>query len=180
MVISPPRPSSRKRGPRVRNSAGSLLESRMGGTERSKIASQESETPMKGHGSRGVDADIVRRKLNSSFLFWSVCPDKPCRRTRSCRGDVQACFARCWPFVPEENKILLRAYITACGRGLPAREALRAANAELVQMRELEARPQPPAKSSTPAMIAPSVCANAETPNPRVRQILPGFPRARD
>ena len=44
-----------------------------------------------------------RRKVNTHFLFWTVCEDRACARARACAGaDPSACLLRWWPAVPEE------------------------------------------------------------------------------
>ena len=49
-----------------------------------------------------------RRLLCTKFQFWRACERKSCRRARGCVGDPLACFATCWPFVPEDTKDALR------------------------------------------------------------------------
>lgn len=65
-----------------------------------------------------------RRTINTNFLFWTVCPDKACARSRACVGaDAKACFERYWPAVPEAMKVELRAYIAGVGKMGMSRDA---------------------------------------------------------
>ena len=69
------------------------------------------------------------RCLNSRFMFWSVCPEKACKRTSRCMGEPDACFERWWPAIPEGVKVQFRAFITASAKGLSNEEAARESEA---------------------------------------------------
>jgi hypothetical protein len=87
------------------------------------------------------DQAQARRGLCSTLLFWKVCRHKQCNRERGCRGDVDRCFNRLWPLVPEETKTYFRAYVTASARDkLPPHEAVRHAKAEVARYLDMEAR----------------------------------------
>jgi hypothetical protein len=93
-----------------------------------------------------IDADELatkeaRRMLYTAWLFWKYCPHKRCRHHCACAGDVERCHDRFWPFVPEDVKVMFRAYLTAwAGDKLPQHEALRHAGAERARYLEMEAR----------------------------------------
>jgi hypothetical protein len=75
-------------------------------------------------------ANDVRVSCNL-FRFWLVCPNKICRRNKSCRGsDVHACFDRFWPHVPERLKFEFRGMIVAMSDGLSYEEAVRKVRAD--------------------------------------------------
>jgi hypothetical protein len=95
----------------------------------------------------------AERHLYTVLRFWTVCPDKPCRRARACRGDVRVCHRRWWPHVPEEIKIQLRTVITARNGGLSPQEAVRAAKMEVARYRD-EQRRQDQADTSPAAIIS--------------------------
>src|SRR5690242_10644102 len=86
------------------------------------------------------DEEARRRWLNSSLLFWRCCRSKRCNRARRCAGDVNPCFDRFWPQVPEELKVEIRATFTALAQGMPPHEATRHAEAEVARHLELAAR----------------------------------------
>ena len=90
---------------------------------------------------RKREEEEARRHLCTRLLFWKVCRYKQCNRARGCAGDVDRCFNRCWPQVPEDIKVMVRAYITASARDkLPQHEAIRHAGAERARYLEMEAR----------------------------------------
>jgi hypothetical protein len=80
-----------------------------------------------------------RRKINTIFLFWTVCPEGPCKRAKRCAGDGEACFQRWWPHVPEECKIELRAFIDGLRRGLTTAEAADAIEAKVAEWQAISA-----------------------------------------
>jgi hypothetical protein len=83
-------------------------------------------------------ANEVARGLHTKLLFWTVCPHKPCQRAHACRGDVNACGARCYPQIPPEIKASLVAYAQAINEGATRAEALRASEAAIERCREVE------------------------------------------
>lgn len=82
-----------------------------------------------------------RRKINTNFLFWTVCEDKACARARGCAGaEPDACFDRWWPAVPDEMKVQLRAYAVGAGaKGMSREEALAYAQNEVARWKADEA-----------------------------------------
>jgi hypothetical protein len=78
--------------------------------------------------------------LNNALRFWSACPNKRCRRARSCVGDAAQCHAIFWPVVPEEAKTWWRAIFQARRTGRTARQAARAAGEALAEWRIVAAR----------------------------------------
>ncbi|MEW6449542.1 MAG: hypothetical protein AB1490_02735 [Pseudomonadota bacterium] len=81
-----------------------------------------------------------RRKMNTGFLFWTVCSEGPCRRAKRCAGDGEACFQRWWPHVPEEFKQSIRAAIDGLRRGLSPEEAVNQVESKLAEWNEIDAR----------------------------------------
>src|SRR4051794_31589803 len=82
-----------------------------------------------------------RRVINNMFKFWSVCPNKGCKRTSRCMGEPRACFNRWWgPVVPEPLKAHFRFFVLAWKEGVSKQEALRQAQAKLEQHAEQIAR----------------------------------------
>jgi hypothetical protein len=65
--------------------------------------------------------------LCNSLEFWQRCHVGACRRNRSCRGDMHACFARHWRAVPEDVMVFVRARLDASEQGLAPAAAVRAA-----------------------------------------------------
>lgn len=92
------------------------------------------------------------RQLCTQLRFRLACGRKPCRRAKRCTGDVQACFARHWPLVPEEMKVALRASILAAQAKLPAHR-IRAEAASAVQRFTQSQEPQ---KAPSPPVPAPA------------------------
>jgi hypothetical protein len=85
--------------------------------------------------------EAARRKMCTGLTFWKVCRHKQCNRERGCSGDVDRCFNRWWPLVPENIKVGIRATITARAQHkLLPHEALRHARAERARYLEMEAR----------------------------------------
>ncbi len=107
------------------------------------------------------------RGLCRALQFWRLCPGKPCRRARDCKGDAQACFHTFWWQLREETRVWIRAAIRARAGGLQQTEAFRAADAEVVRWRELEW--QHAADSSRPDAGEPSADASPARPVPQVR-----------
>lgn len=85
--------------------------------------------------------EAAKRKLNTGFLFWTACSHRSCRRAQACRGDVERCFNRCWPHVPEDVKVYFRTFITAISKDkLSGPEAVQHAKQEVARWRDIEAR----------------------------------------
>lgn len=83
----------------------------------------------------------ARRKLCTGLTFWKICGHKQCLRQCACKGEVDKCFNRFWPLVPEETKTYFRAYVTAVARDKLRRpEAERHAKQEVARYLEMEAR----------------------------------------
>ena len=59
------------------------------------------------------DRETGKRMFHNMLGFWRVCGKPLCRRNRACTGDVDACFQRFWPLVPEETKEYVRGCIRA-------------------------------------------------------------------
>lgn len=136
--------------------------------------------------------DGARRNMFNLFDLWTVCPDKRCLRARSCRGDVDICLRDRWfVHVSAEARALLGKTIELVGGGMPWREALNAANADMERrlkiLADVEARygvkmpergaPLPASiarhmHAAPPAPAAPSPVLRAAPPphrGPRVR-----------
>ena len=105
----------------------------------------------------------ARRGLNTVLQFWIDCADKQCLRAKGCRGDVDACFRRYWPQVPEELKVWMRAGITARNKGLSVQEAGRVAEAEVERWcgAHDESKPSPASPDGAVAGDAHAAAADA-------------------
>ncbi|CAN0433935.1 unnamed protein product, partial [Phaeothamnion confervicola] len=64
--------------------------------------------------------------LYTWLQFWTVCPDRRCKRVQGCRGDIDVCRGRWWPHVPEEIKVWLQAALSARAKGASTPDACRA------------------------------------------------------
>ena len=71
-----------------------------------KVTFAPGQTPeqRKAHAAHWRREDARRRAINNVLGFWRVCGKPPCRRNRTCSGDMHACFTRHWPAVPEERE----------------------------------------------------------------------------
>ena len=128
----------------------------------------------------GRDSD--RWLLNNALKFWSACPNKRCRRARSCVGDAARCHAIFWPVVPAEAKAWWRAIFDSKKIGRTVTQAKRAADSALkmqrrrdASLRALEQR-TPAARVPAPAAASaasPAAPRDPPPPNhgPRVRMI---------
>jgi hypothetical protein len=85
-------------------------------------------------------AEDDRWILNNAMMFWRACPNKRCRRARSCVGDAAQCHAIFWPVVPPELKVWWRAICDAKVAGRSFSQARRKANAALAEWRIVAAR----------------------------------------
>ncbi|HEX3708839.1 MAG TPA: hypothetical protein VHV56_03015 [Pseudolabrys sp.] len=62
--------------------------------------------------------DAARRQLYTFLRFWKFCGNKQCLRARGCVGNVDGCFKKLWPLVPESTKFTIRSFIKASAPGL--------------------------------------------------------------
>lgn len=135
--------------------------------------------------------DDARRSLLDFFRLWRLCPDKRCERARGCRGDTGDCFRDRWSrHVPAAARALIGKSFEFARGGMPWREAVKAASADMEMRRKIMARydvkmpelgaPLPASilrhmKSNSPAAIAPPAAPVPEAPaapphrGPRVR-----------
>ena len=114
---------------------------------------------------KGADA---QRRLGTLLGFPEVCSHARCRRTRECSGDVDACFRRYWPHVPEVIKNTMRRAITLVAGGMEAAEALRQAEAyaEERERKDLPGRGEPQAGAALVTRTQPPA-----TRGPRIRSL---------
>ena len=109
--------------------------------------------------------NAVRRFRNDLVGFWRICRKPQRRRRHCCSYDPDACFDRCWPLVPEEEKEYLRACIRAA-QHTRSRDAIhRAGVAARDAYLNLQARMG--AASDRPAATPPRAAA----PDARVRRL---------
>ena len=110
--------------------------------ERAAMVGGDALTPAQKRAQAEFDRrrDRQRRHLCNTFEFWSVCPQSPCRRRKSCAGDAGACFERWWWVLPEKVKIFFRAGIKARIAGLSIDEACRVADEEVARSADHIAR----------------------------------------
>ena len=100
---------------------------------------------------QAAEHEASLRKLNGIFQFWTVCPDKRCRRERACCGAYFSCFRRFWPHVREENKVHFRACLKALEQGHSPEEAAAIARAKVARFAALQAELGPSEPASKPA-----------------------------
>jgi hypothetical protein len=91
------------------------------------------------HEQLAAQHENARRDQCTRFLFWTVCSNKRCRRTKSCTGDAHACFDQWWPHVPDELRIWYRGALAAQSAGMTREDAAKEGYAELARWRALEA-----------------------------------------
>lgn len=109
---------------------------------------------------RAAHQTKIMRGWAGVLSLWRLCGQDKCRRARACRGDVQACFPRNYPLLPDgvrdwfesllaarENDIPFEAAIAEL-EWQPGAAALRAWNAAVA--RSL-APPTPPIPAGPPA-----------------------------
>ena len=102
------------------------------------------------------ERDSMRRELFTAYRLWTVCPDKRCKRARSCRGDTEVCMRQRWHvYVSDETRALLTKTSQLMKDGMPAREAVAAAQADIARRKKLAAELDAPSASTPPAPAAP-------------------------
>lgn len=119
----------------------------------------------------------ARRKLFTAYRLWNICSDKRCQRAHACAGNVDVCVRDRWqPLVPAREKALLQKIMELSAQGLPPREAIAAANADmarydasLARVAEMSHRAPEPARSPAPVKLAPR--PPRPQPGPRVRAL---------
>jgi hypothetical protein len=156
----------------------------MGRKKSTNEKGDEPETPLDPEEEARI-RDRVRRKINTHFKFWVVCPTTRCRRARRCEGnDPYRCFSRFWGYVPEEHKMMYRAGVTGHGKGLRGDALIRfiyaemarwrAIDAEAARWREMNARPlvDHAASAHGPAPLADNAPPATDASSaPRVRGV---------
>ena len=95
-----------------------------------------------------------RRGLWTFLKFWMVCADRRCTRARKCAGNVEACFDRFWPHVPEYNKNKIRHAIVFMNDGMAPREAAVAAIAYVDQRKRIKEETKAREAARGPAFAA--------------------------
>ena len=84
--------------------------------------------------------DSMRRKLFTAYRLWTVCNDKRCKRARACSGDTELCARQRWHvYVSDEDRALLSKSFELMDDGMPAREAVAAAQADIARRQQLAA-----------------------------------------
>lgn len=118
-----------------------------------------------------------RRRLCTALKFPQFCDDARCKRARRCAGDVEACFNRFWPHVPEDVKNEIRHAIKLAAAGASPAEAAREAQAYVAQRRRIDRqlvqRPAAP-QAKLDAEAAPATATRTEPPRhagPRIRAL---------
>ncbi len=117
----------------------------------------------------------ARRGLCSWLMFWKACGHKKCLRAQACAADVNDCFDRLWPIVPERLKIGIRAAAKAAEARLSPAETMAAIKRDLARWDEMMASQAAaqaaaePAPQSPPVMPPPRARApNTRGPGPRI------------
>ena len=112
----------------------------------------------------------ARRELCTVLLFWKFCGDRQCLRARGCAGNVEGCFARFWPHVPEPLKFTIRSFIKASGPGRTRQQIDAQMQSDWQRRRETEAAAARTAEASAPA--------TSRAPLPQTPAIVRVAPRA--
>ena len=115
-----------------------------------------------------AEQEGYRRRMNTRFLFWTVCAEGRCKRAKRCAGDGEACFQRWWPHVPEEFKQEVRAFIDGLRRGLTIEEAARGIAAKVAEWKALDEVEACEAREQRAVLGEP---VNAAARGPRVRSL---------
>ncbi len=105
------------------------------------------------------ERDNARRKMFTIFKLWTVCPDKRCARAKACSGDVETCLRERWRvYVSDETRALLSKTFQLIRDGMPAHEAVAAAQADIAQRKKLAAEfdVRPASTPAVPAQPAPA------------------------
>jgi hypothetical protein len=95
----------------------------------------------------------------TAFQLWTVCPDKRCARAKACSGDVEVCLRQRWfVHVSEETRAMLGKTLQLMRNGMPAHEAVAAAQADITQRKKLAAEfdARHAEKPAAPAQPAPA------------------------
>lgn len=102
--------------------------------------------------------DSMRRQLFTAYRLWTVCPDKRCKRARACSGDTELCVRQRWHvYVSDETRALLTKTFELVSDGMPAREAVAAAQADIVRRQQLAAEFDARRQAEKPAApVAPA------------------------
>ena len=110
-----------------------------------------------------------RRRLCTVLKFPRFCADARCKRARRCAGDVEACFARFWPHVPEDVKNEFRRAIELAAGGMAPAEAAREARAYVAQRKRIaeELARRAAARAEAPVAPEPAPAAVTRTGPPR-------------
>lgn len=117
------------------------------------------------------------RNIFSHFMLWRVCPDKRCLRARACRGDLDTCNRERWRVVvPDWFRIVLGKASDLARDGMPWKQAVRAAIADVTRREELmaEAEARRVAEDAAKAAAPPAPQVTITRSQPR-----PGLPRIR-
>lgn len=120
----------------------------------------------------------ARRGMCSWLKFWKACGHKKCLRARACVADVDGCFHRLWPIVPEWLKMTIRVAAKAAAQHLSPPERAAAIKRDMARWHEMmaqqEARAATQASAEPPPQSAPIVPAEARVipvPAPRIRPL---------
>lgn len=114
-----------------------------------------------------------RRELCTFLTFWQFCADPRCKRARACAGDVERCFNRFWPHVPEDTKNVIRHATQLVRDGMPPAQAAIEAKAyvaqrkrigEATKVREAARRAAPPPPEPAPIRSARSAPSRPRGP----------------
>jgi len=111
------------------------------------------------------------RTYCNMMSFWSMCAKPVCRRSRTCSGNMHACFRLHWAEVTEDDKEWVRGALLARRAGVTGVEALaRAADAHLADyLKWLES---PSAKAAAPASSPePDASGSAPSADVRIRRL---------
>ncbi len=124
------------------------------------------------------DEAYTRWKCNW-LRVWRLCPQKRCRRHRSCSGEPHACWELHWNAMPEHFKNRIRVTMQAMARRLPPAEAQRYVEEELARRDEITRKYGPAPSEAAPATAATSAVVSEETADAPITPREPDAPRLR-
>jgi hypothetical protein len=114
---------------------------------------------------------------SDGLTFWRVCQTPGCRRHKKCSGrDPESCWRIKWQLLPDDFKDLVRFMVKLRHDGMPAMQAVEAAQAQLARFKETQA--QWAAKDAPAAVAAPlpaplhtAMHVAIEPTSPRLRRV---------
>ena len=122
-----------------------------------EIKTREREEFERERAERARTLEEARRHMFTHFRLWTVCPDKRCKRAQACSGDTEVCVRQRWHvYISDETRALLTKTFQLVKDGMPVREAVTAAQADIARRKKLAAAFDAPAAEKPPAPMQPA------------------------